>query len=223
MAKSAMIAGLAITLLIFGLITGYLIRSENIRTTTIHEILTSTITKTEISTLTLTITHIKTKTILEARSEAPPIGAGVVKAVCITRLMGGCASLLSNMISRANESIHVMIYGFTLDALADALISAAKRGVEVKVLIEAESAGWKGSEHEKLIAHGIDVKLDSNPGLMHHKVMIIDGRIVVTGSYNWTWSAERDNDENILVVEDPGLATIYEKEFQRLWGQGITP
>jgi len=102
-----------------------------------------------------------------------------------------------------------MIYGFTLDALADALIRAAERGVDVKVLIEAESAGWKGSEHEKLIAHGVDVKLDSNPDLMHHKVMVIDGRIVVTGSYNWTWSAEKNNDENILVVEDPEAAAIY--------------
>jgi phosphatidylserine/phosphatidylglycerophosphate/cardiolipin synthase-like enzyme len=58
---------------------------------------------------------------------------------------------------------------------------------------------------------------------MHHKVMIIDGRIVVTGSYNLTWSAERDNDENILVVEDPGVAAIYEGEFQRRWGRGLTP
>ena len=90
-------------------------------------------------------------------------------------------------------------------------------------MIEAESAGWQGSEHEKLIAHGVDVKLDSNPDLMHHKVMVIDGRIVVTGSYNWTWSAEKNNDENILVVEDPEAAAIYEREFQRLWSHWLTP
>jgi len=215
-------AGLAVTLLIFGLIAGYLIGSEaQPRIITIHETFTSTITETRISTLTLTISHVETTTILASEAETPSRGA--VKAVCITRLMGGCMSILIDMISRANESIHVMIYGFTLDALADALIRAAERGVDVKVLIEAESAGWKGSEHEKLIAHAVDVKLDSNPDLMHHKVIIIDERIVITGSYNWTWSAEKNNDENILVVEDPGVAAIYEREFQRLWSRGLTP
>ena len=216
MARSMKMAGLAITLLIFGLIAGYLIGSEaQPSIITIHE----TFTETRISTLTLTISHVKTTTTLAF--EAPSMRA--VKAVCITRLMGGCMNILIDMISRANESIHVMIYGFTLDALADALIRAAERGVDVKVLIKAESAGWKGSEHEELIAHGVDVKMDSNPDLMHHKVMVIDGRIVVTGSYNWTWSAEKNNDENILVVEDPGVAAIYEREFQRLWSHGLTP
>ena len=185
MARSVTMAGLAVTLLIFGLIAGYLIGSEaQPRIITIHETFTSTITETRISTLTLTISHVETTTILASEAETPSRGA--VKAVCITSLMGGCMNILIDMISRANESIHVMIYGFTLDALADALIRAAERGVDVKVLIEAESTGWKGSEHEKLIAHGVDVKLDSNPDLMHHKVMIIDGRIVITGSYNWT-------------------------------------
>jgi len=47
--------------------------------------------------------------------------------------------------------------------------------------------------------------------------------IVVTRSYNWTWSAEKNNDENILVVEDPGVAAIYEREFQRLWSHGLAP
>ncbi len=222
MARSMTMAGLAMILLIFGLIAGYLIGSSaQPRTITIHETFTSTITETRISTLTLTISHVEITTMLAPKAEAPCMGA--VKAVCITRLMGGCMNILIDMISRANESIHVMIYGFTLDALADALIRAAERGVDVKVLIEAESTGWKGSEHEKLIAHGVDVKLDSNPDLMHHKVMIIDGRIVITGSYNWTWSAEKNNDENILVVEDPEAAAIYEREFQRLWSHGLTP
>ena len=50
-----------------------------------------------------------------------------------------------------------------------------------------------------------------------HKVAIIDGKIVITGSYNWTWSAEKRNDENVLVLMSRSLAEKYEKEFQRTW------
>ena len=132
-------------------------------------------------------------------------------------------NILIDLIDRANESIHVMIYSFTLDALADALIRAAEKGVDFKVLIEAENAGWSGSEHEKLISHDADVKLDSNPDLMHHKAMIVDGRIVVTGSYNWAWPAEENNYENVLAIEDSEVAAMYEMEFQGLWDHGLTP
>ena len=116
--------------------------------------LTSTITETRISTPTLTVSRVETMTVL-----AP----GTVKAVCVTRLMGGRMNSLIDLIDRANESIHVMIYSFTLDALADALIRAAEKGVDFKVLIEAENAGWSGSEHEKLISHDADVKLARIP------------------------------------------------------------
>jgi phosphatidylserine/phosphatidylglycerophosphate/cardiolipin synthase-like enzyme len=58
---------------------------------------------------------------------------------------------------------------------------------------------------------------------MHHKAMIIDGRIVVTGSYNWAWPAEENNYENVLVIEDSEVAAMYEMEFQGLWDHGLMP
>ena len=111
-----------------------------------------------------------------------------------------------------------MIYSFTLDRLSEALIEAKNRGVDVKVVIEAENAFSKGSEYRKLLEAGVDVKLDENPSLMHHKVMIVDGEIVVTGSYNWSWSAENRNDENLVILDDPRTASLYEAEFRRVWG-----
>ena len=62
-----------------------------------------------------------------------------------------------------------------------------------------------------------DVRVGSNPWLMHHKVMIVDGRIVVTGSYNWSWSAENRNDENLIVIMDEDIAREFEEEFMRVW------
>ena len=115
------------------------------------------------------------------------------------------------------DSIHVMVYSFTLDEFGEALISAKEKGLDVKVVIEEENAYVRGSEYEKLKKAGVDVRLDSNKALMHHKVMIVDGEIVVTGSYNWTKSAEEENDENLVVICGEGLARRYEEEFERIW------
>jgi len=62
-------------------------------------------------------------------------------------------------------------------------------------------------------------RLDGNPYLMHHKVMIVDGEVAVTGSYNWSWSAENRNDENLVIIRDAETAPLYEAEFQRVWSQ----
>jgi len=63
----------------------------------------------------------------------------------------------------------------------------------------------------------LDVHLDGNPGLMHRKVFIIDKQIVVTGSYNFAASAEKNNDENLVVISNPGIAAQYMKEFQQVY------
>jgi len=66
----------------------------------------------------------------------------------------------------------------------------------------------------------MDVLLDGHPEKMHHKVMIIDDKIVITGSYNLTRSAETQNDENTLVIHDDGIARIYLAEFEWIFADG---
>ncbi len=107
---------------------------------------------------------------------------------------------LVELIDTANESVEVMIYTFTLDSVADALIRARDRGVNVTVLMEARQRNVKGSVYQKLVDAGIDVTLDTNPAIMHHKMVIIDGRIIWTGSFNFSRNAGERNDENILVI-----------------------
>ena len=181
-------------------------------TKTISRTITEILPKTITTTTSTTVTEFFTKTVTVSEK-----GEGVrVLGVCFSRTMD-CSSLIRYWISRANESVHVMVYGFTLDDLSEALIEAKGRGVEVKVVIERESAYWSGSEYERLLRAGVDVRLDGNPHTMHHKVVVIDGKIVITGSYNWTWSAENRNDENVVILMDEGLAGSYEREFQRVW------
>jgi len=131
---------------------------------------------------------------------------------------GGCEERLIYWFNKANFSIHILIYSFTLDSVSEALIAAYKRGVEVKIVLEREQLN-DYSEYYKLKNAGIEVKLDSNPALMHDKVAIIDGKIVITGSYNWSSSAETKNNENMIIIKSIELAKIYEEEFQKIWQQ----
>jgi len=131
---------------------------------------------------------------------------------------GGCEDEIIHWIDRANKSIHILIYSFTLDSIGDALIRAHKREVEVKVVFEEDQI-TRYSEYQRLKAAGIDVKNDTNPRLMHDKVMIIDGIIVITGSYNYSRSAEEYNNENLIVILNDRVASIYEEEFQKIWRQ----
>ena len=127
------------------------------------------------------------------------------------------SSLIRTWISKANSSIEVAVYSFTQDSIADALVSAKNRGVALRVLMDSGTISDSGSEFSRLQKLGITIKTDSSKGLMHDKFFIIDGRVVGTGSYNWTMSAEDDNAENLLIVRSVVLAERYLNEFTALW------
>jgi phosphatidylserine/phosphatidylglycerophosphate/cardiolipin synthase-like enzyme len=131
---------------------------------------------------------------------------------------GGCEEAIIEWINKANKSIHIMIYSFTLDSIGNALITAYKKGIEVLIVFEREQIS-KYSEDIKLKNAGINVKYDNNPALMHNKVMIIDNKVVLTGSFNWSSQAEDKNNENLLIIIDNELAELYEKEFQKIWSE----
>ena len=103
---------------------------------------------------------------------------------------------------------------------------ARDRGVAVRVVADARQARGKHSAIPRLRAAGLDVHLlrGRGRGIMHHKFAVFDGRLLFTGSYNWTESAEVANFENALLVDDPALVTRYAGLFQRLFaGPAVTP
>jgi phosphatidylserine/phosphatidylglycerophosphate/cardiolipin synthase-like enzyme len=131
---------------------------------------------------------------------------------------GGCEDQVLYWIGRANVSIHVLIYSFTLDSIGDALIQAQNRGVEVQVVFEKGQIS-QYSEYQRLKAVGILVRNDTNSHYMHDKIIIIDGVIVLTGSYNYSANAESYNNENLIVVGSTSIAEIYEEEFAKIWNE----
>ncbi len=138
---------------------------------------------------------------------------------------GGCTDAVIYEIGRAKKYIDVAMYAFTSRPIAQALVKAKKRGVRIRVILDKKfNSHTRFSKFKYLMKKGIDVKLVSPPpgvrgrvGLMHHKFAVIDGKVLLTGSFNWTASAEKLNYENLLVFYSEKLASIYEKEFKRIW------
>jgi phosphatidylserine/phosphatidylglycerophosphate/cardiolipin synthase-like enzyme len=123
----------------------------------------------------------------------------------------------------AKRSIHFMTFSYTADAISDAMIAKRKAGLSVRGVFESQNAGGSGADFNRLQQGGVDVLEDGNCYILHHKVIVIDERTVITGSYNFTSSAEKDNDENLVIVDDPNLARAYLDEFERVYAQAQAP
>jgi phosphatidylserine/phosphatidylglycerophosphate/cardiolipin synthase-like enzyme len=141
---------------------------------------------------------------------------------------GKCSTHVAREIGQARTEIMAALYAFTSEDLAWALINAKQRGVTVQVVLDAEfDAANANSKGVLLERQGIAVRRVSGAntghpergaGLMHQKFAVIDRKIVLTGSYNWTVSADKFNDENLLIFRNAvPLAEDFRKEFLRLW------
>lgn len=152
---------------------------------------------------------------LDLNQQAIKVKAKIIYS-CFSKV-DDCDDLLAKLIRKAKVNIRVMVMLITADTLADELIRAHNRGVNIKIIIDDNWVNRTGSDFWKLKMAGIEIRHDGKSSLMHHKVMIIDGKIVVTGSYNWSKSAEDRNDENIVVIKNKKVAKIYLREFNRIW------
>ncbi len=141
-----------------------------------------------------------------------------------------CSGHLLREIGKAEKEILVAVYAFTHNDLAIALIEARKRGIVVQVIVDREfDAANENSKSRLLEMQKVSVRRisggktpspDRDAGLMHQKFAVIDHAVVFTGSYNWTHSADRFNDENLLMFRNAGpLAELYRKAFFQLWGR----
>lgn len=129
----------------------------------------------------------------------------------------GVLSKLVEHMRKAERSIEILAYALTMDTMGETLLALHQEGLKVRGVVEASQSQATGSETPRLRQAGVDIRLDSNPENMHHKVIIIDGNIVVLGSYNFTRSAEEKNDENVLILHDPALASQFLIEFERIY------
>jgi phosphatidylserine/phosphatidylglycerophosphate/cardiolipin synthase-like enzyme len=128
----------------------------------------------------------------------------------------GVADKIASRLALAQQSIHFLAFSFTNDVIGSAMRVRAKAGVSVVGVFEKTGSETQYSEYGKMRKAKLDVLQDGNPYVMHHKVIIIDGHTVIFGSFNFSDNADTDNDENLLIVDDPTLAQAFEAEFQRV-------
>ena len=125
-----------------------------------------------------------------------------------------CQKQVLKTLSSANESIHFMVFSFTDDKIGELIIEKSKY-IEVRGVME-RTQNNKYTEYDKLKNAGVDVKWDSNPYNMHHKVFMVDKKIVITGSYNPTRNGNENNNENVLIIHNEQVAEAYFQEFLKL-------
>ena len=111
-----------------------------------------------------------------------------------------------------------MTFSFTHEGIANILLLKNVDGVEVKGVMEVKQIS-EYSQFNRLLQNGIDVHRDGNKYNLHHKVFIIDEKIVVTGSFNPSTNGDQRNDENVIIIEDEGIAKQFVDEFWKVYGE----
>lgn len=122
---------------------------------------------------------------------------------------GGAQAALVEAILNARKNIVVQAYSFTSAAVARALTDAAENGIQVQVILDYSNLSDRYSVVDFLQRRGVPVLIDARHQIAHNKVMVIDNEVVITGSYNFTASAEDKNAENLLIIRDRALAGAY--------------
>ena len=134
---------------------------------------------------------------------------------------GGCTAAVVNAVNGAKETVLVQAYSFTSAPIAKALVDAHKRGVNVQVILDKSQRTEKYSLATFLENAGIPTFVDDIHGIAHNKVMVIDSRIVITGSFNFTMDAEESNAENLLVIPDAALAEEYANNWRERFAHSV--
>jgi phosphatidylserine/phosphatidylglycerophosphate/cardiolipin synthase-like enzyme len=131
------------------------------------------------------------------------------------------AAEIAKAIDASDREVLVQAYGFTHNAIAQALVRAHQRGVKVRVLLDQKSQSSNRYVIGILTDAGVAVRQDDKHAIAHNKVMVIDQAIVITGSFNFTNSAQTRNAENVLILKSTDLALQYGLQWQNHWAHGV--
>ncbi|XP_052514854.1 mitochondrial cardiolipin hydrolase [Budorcas taxicolor] len=144
---------------------------------------------------------------------------GATPSGCPCSLPHGESSLsrLLSALLAARVSLELCLFAFSSPQLGRAVQLLHQRGVRVRVVTDCDYMALNGSQIGLLRKAGIQVRHDQDLGYMHHKFAIVDRRVLITGSLNWTTQAIQNNRENVLIVEDEEYVRLFLEEFERIW------
>ena len=130
-----------------------------------------------------------------------------------------CAKRICTLLDMTRQKADVCVFTITDNRIRDAILEAHRRNVSIRIISDKEKSLDIGSDIESLSRNGIPVRMDVDPGHMHHKYALFDSRRLITGSYNWTRSAATENEENLIVTGDAKLIGQFQQHFESLWRQ----
>jgi phosphatidylserine/phosphatidylglycerophosphate/cardiolipin synthase-like enzyme len=132
---------------------------------------------------------------------------------------GGIQDRIVAEIDQETSTIDIAMYSFTADEIRDALIRAKDRGIQIRIVADSGQSSGQGGEIPTLEGLSFMVRRLSGfgGGLMHNKFMIVDQKILFTGSYNWSANAEDNSFENAVFIEGDGVIQSFLSDFERLW------
>ena len=127
-----------------------------------------------------------------------------------------CKNKIISLLKEAKQSINICVFTISDNDITQSILDAHKRGVDVSIISDNDKANDRGSDIAYLADQGLTVTLDNSPHHMHHKFAIFDKRVLLNGSFNWTRSASKANEENITVSGDSNLIAMFNKQFDYL-------
>jgi phosphatidylserine/phosphatidylglycerophosphate/cardiolipin synthase-like enzyme len=133
--------------------------------------------------------------------------------VCFTP-GGNCTDTIVQALGGAKHTSLAQAYSSTSAPIAKALLGEHKRGVQVQVILDKSQRSDKYPSADFLANQGVPVVIDANHAIAHNKIIVIDGELVLTGSFNFTKAAQQKNAENLLILRDPALAAQYTQNWE---------
>ena len=130
---------------------------------------------------------------------------------------------IASAIGRSRQSVYFLAFSFTDDRIATAMLDRQAAGVTLGGVFETTGSNTEYSEYTEMKRRGLEVYQDGNPWVMHHKVIIIDERITILGSFNFSSNADTQNDENLLMIDNPELARAFKAEYDRILALAKNP
>lgn len=161
---------------------------------------------------------------------------GVVRALDVSRGAGGayraqawfspgddCRNAIVGQLRACRQRADICVFTLSDDRISDEVLAAHRRGVAVRLITDNEKAFDRGSDVIALREAGVPLRVDQSAAHMHHKFALFDGRWLLNGSYNWTRSAAAENEENLVLCNDPSLLRQFDAAFDDLWKQLAEP
>lgn len=128
-----------------------------------------------------------------------------------------CKGRIISLIESANTAIDVCVFTISDNDISDALFKAHTHKIRVRIITDNDKANDRGSDIEALLDKGMAVVKDRTRNHMHHKFALVDQNYIINGSFNWTRSASKYNNENITVTSNPMILASFARKFEEMW------